>query len=104
MKLTISNNTDAVDIRQDSLGMDVGFGSPSPLHKNRGLHIQIKHNKDRETFNKAVEVTNLFSAAPDLLVALEKLIMQIDDKNLQDKFAMSLSYAEVAIRKAKGEL
>lgn len=91
------NNTDTVDIDQKSIGIDVSYPELSSLHKDRGLHIQIRHNKDKATFNEANRVAKLITAAPELLEALKQIELA------QDAFTMS-EIAKQAIAKAEGSL
>jgi hypothetical protein len=44
-------NTDTVDIAAKSLGI-----SNNQSHKDRGLTIQIRHNKDKELFKEACKI------------------------------------------------
>lgn len=52
MKFT--HNTDTIDIDAKSLGV-----SNDARLDNRGLHIQIRHNKDKAQFALAVEISNV---------------------------------------------
>lgn len=72
----IMKNTDSVDIDQKCLGLSPRRDSipqdvADYIHKNRGLHIQIRHNGDPQTFAQANDLLNLISAAPELLSIAE---------------------------------
>ena len=106
-------NTDSVDIDQKCSGVDcwVNGDSLSLLNTNRVLHIQIRHNKDKKTFECANKIANLISAAPDLLQALNEITRELsanyDQANEEDgqteKERMRLiDQAENAIKKAEG--
>jgi hypothetical protein len=75
MQFKIYNNTDTVDIRAESLGLSVRTDGPDVLNTNRGLKIQIRHNKDKATFEAANDLASLVSAAPELLAQL-KLVQE----------------------------
>jgi hypothetical protein len=71
-KFKITNNTDSVDIEAKAIGLHVSYDRPSDLHTNRGLHIQIRHNRDKATFKEANRVAKEVSEgikALDLLQA-----------------------------------
>lgn len=72
----IQNNTDSVDIDQKCLGLSawVEGDSVNLLNTNRGLHIQIRHNKNKETFDAACKLQNLLVAAPEMLSTLKTLM------------------------------
>lgn len=44
----------------------------------------------------------LMAAAPEMLVALKKIKMQIEDQGLQDRFALALSHIYSALKRAGG--
>jgi hypothetical protein len=77
----IQNNTDAVDIEQKCLGIDVWVpgDSLSLLNTNRGLHTQIKHNGNKDTFNAACELQKLLSAAPEMLEFIRRIVTEQAD-------------------------
>lgn len=72
MKFRISNNTDSVDIDQKCLGLRVSLDNDNTnlMYDNRGLHIQIRHNRDKNTFEAANQLTKLLTAAPEMLEVL----------------------------------
>lgn len=74
----ISNNTDSVDIASKCIGLDprrntIPRDVADHIHRNRGLHIQIRHNGDAQTFAQANDLAKLLRAAPSMLEALEKI-------------------------------
>ena len=78
MSFKITKNTDSIDVQQKCIGMNITrttwpIDVRDHLRTNRGLHLQIRHNGDKQTFGQANEVANLISAAPDMLEALELL-------------------------------
>ena len=70
----ITNNTGTVDIDQHSIGLDVSYEELTDLKNKRGLHIQIRHNRDKATFNEANNIARLIAAAPEMLAYLENLL------------------------------
>lgn len=60
---TFVNNTDTVDIRAESLGVS-SFG-----YDNRGLSIQIRHNRDKALFQAANEMSKIITEALNQAVA-----------------------------------
>ncbi len=103
----ITNNTDSRDIDEKCLGLDVCLGETSKLHTNRGLHIQIRHNRDKATYLAANEVAKLLSASTDMLDALENLcdLIKAETNEKFDNFDQDQTYkqAKAAIKKAKGK-
>lgn len=88
-----------VDIDAKCLGLSawVDGDSTSKLNTNRGLHIQIRHNRDKETFEAASQLANILTVAPQMLKVLieaERHLGGRDDlcHRIQD-----------LIKKAKGE-
>ena len=75
-RIRIQNNTDANDIYHRCLGLScwIEGDSTNQLNTNRGLHIQIRHNKKSDVFVEANRVANLIAAAPDMLEALKRII------------------------------
>lgn len=74
MKLT--QNTDTVDIDQKCLGISPIHSGPETV--NRGLHIQIRHNANRKTYEKAIEIQRQIVASSELYEAaliLEDLML-----------------------------
>ncbi len=69
MTFKMRYNTDSVDINALSLGIDAA-SLESDLSRNRGLHIQVKHNGDSPTFKAATALQDLLVAAPDMLSTL----------------------------------
>lgn len=87
MSIRITANTDSVDISHKSLGLDATRDTfPADIRdhiqRDRGLHIQIRHNQDPQTFAQARHLADLIAAAPDLLEAL-KLCLHDDAGNLE---------------------
>lgn len=81
-KWKINHNTDSIDIDQKCIGLSPRRESiPSDvaehIHSNRGLHIQIRHNEDAQTFAQANDLAKLIHAAPYMLEALELLADEI---------------------------
>lgn len=79
MTFIITQNTDSVDIQQKCLGLDAtrsGFPRDvaDHIHTNRGLHIQIRHNGDKQTFAQSVEIANLLASASMLHHAGKELL------------------------------
>lgn len=107
----ITPNTDTVDIDQKCIGLDVQSKTWSRdvrdhLKTNRGLHIQIKHNQNPQTFAQANEVSNLIAAAPELLKSLEAFMERYKGIKATSPFDGSLEMWEEAkqiIKKARGE-
>lgn len=96
--MKITKNTDAVDIDNHCLGLSCYIQGQPELNKARGLHVQIKHNADPETFRAASELSNLIATAPEMLAALENL--ENDDSSTMPESAWLL--VKNAIKKAKG--
>jgi len=59
-------------------------------------------NKGKVDHSEAKANVSLIEAAPDMFTALEKLMMQIQDQGLQDRFTLGLSHAETTLNKARG--
>lgn len=79
MPFKITSNTDAVDIDHQCVGLCATRDTFPPdvrdhIHSNRGLHVQIRHNKDPQTFAQACELSKLFGAAPEMLMALKNIV------------------------------
>lgn len=93
----LQKNTDSVDIDAKSLGVSAWQidDSSSLLNSKRGLHIQIRHNKDANTFKAASEIQSLIVAAPEMLEALEMVLAETDD-------AVWITKISSIINKAKG--
>jgi hypothetical protein len=102
-------NTDAVDIDSKCLGLSVILENDSEVPNNRGLHVQIRHNRDRETFEIASHMSKLFASAPELLEALEHCVAYFEKYKPQycglgdDKECSPYNDAVEAIKKAKGK-
>jgi len=88
MSWKIVNNTDNVDVdakciglspRRDTIPQDVW----DHIATNRGLHIQIKHNKDPQAFAQANELARLIAAAPELLESIKQFVGR-RRRNLED--------------------
>ena len=84
MKLSIQKNTDATDIDAACIGLDIDFASRATdtlelfrrvtTRENRGLHLQIRHNRNPLGFEAACHAADLIAAAPDMLDALESAL------------------------------
>jgi len=100
----LQQNTDAVDIDAKCLGISawVDGDSQNLLNSNRGLHIQIRHNGNKETFDAATQLSRLISASPLMLEALEH-VMAVIDNGYQDNVVFDVIGLRAAIRKARGE-
>lgn len=93
-KIRIQKNTDNVDIEQKSVGLDcwIEGDSQNLLNTNRGLHIQIRHNGNKDTFEAANDVAKLIANAPRMLQVLRNIIGSAPitglslalEKNIQD--------------------
>lgn len=79
----VAQNTDTADIDQRCLGLDVRRGTiPSDvwdhIATNRGLHIQIRHNRDPQTFGQASDLSKFIAVACNnhykLLAALKNAL------------------------------
>ena len=114
----ITNETDSVDIDQKCLGISPWRPSiPSDvsdhIHKNRGLHIQIRHNGDKQTFAQANDRARLITSAPELLESLKELVSEIYQSGCieymneasvyADHFNQAVNRAEDLIIKLKGD-
>ncbi len=102
----IANNTDTVDIAQGCIGLDPFRGSIprdvwDHIRTNRGLHIQIRHNKDAQTFSQANDLARLIAAAPEMFAFLERMerFFQDNPNGYQDL----ASFCDQALKKARGE-
>lgn len=103
-RFTIYINTDTVDIDQKCVGLNVYLeGVPADIkdhiHKNRGLHIQVRHNRDPQTFTQACDVAKLIAAAPEMLQALKTVV----SKSTAPLLFGALVIAEKAITQAEGD-
>ena len=102
----IQNNTDAVDIDQKCIGLDcwIEGDSVNLLNSNRGLHVQIRHNSNKEVFEHSNKIARLFAAAPELLRTLETLFGVLDEcPNDETSMILACEGATRAIARAKGE-
>ena len=117
MSWKIVNNTDNVDIdakciglspRRDTIPQDVW----DHIATNRGLHVQIRHNKDPQAFGQANELARLIATAPDLLQGLkdaeEALTIMTGhvppkDTELQAYLKVNIRYLRATINKAEGK-
>jgi hypothetical protein len=108
----ITTNTDSIDIAAKSIGLNVDRDSwprdvAEYLHRDRGLHIQIRHNKDPQIFAQANAVAALIAAAPEMLDACEmaleymQQVVRLDPNKSAAK--NQIKWLESAIRKARGE-
>lgn len=103
-RIRISKNTDGTDIDQECIGLDswIEGDSTNKLNSNRGLHIQIRHNQDDDTFEASNRIAHLIAAAPDMFDALETLLAEIESQGIngdQQNKTLILN----ALKKAKGE-
>lgn len=89
----IINNTDAVDIEARCLGLDVYYAELTPLHTSRGLHIQIRHNSDKATFEEANRVASLLVAAPEMLSTLKQAAETLS--NLEATLEVGRAYLKI---------
>lgn len=95
----LAKNTDSVDIDDKSLGISA-YGE-GDLNNNRGLKIQIRHNGDKATFERANELSRLIFAGPEMLAVLKQLHAEIlEQGNEGDAANASLLYRVIA--KAEG--
>ena len=112
-QIKITKNTDSTDIDQKCIGLDasrafIPADVRSHVHKNRGLHIQIRHNGDKQTFARASAVCDLIAAAPEMLEALEAVRDELLSMDVTLKHGCThplvglLLLTEQAIRRAKG--
>jgi hypothetical protein len=106
----VENNTDSIDIEDKCLGMDILIENvDKKVYYNRGLHVQIKTNRDKKTFEQAVKITHLFSAAPEMLNALEHVLAYFEKYEPKycgvndDRGCSPYNDVLKAIVKAKGE-
>lgn len=104
IKFGIVNNTDTTDIEDHCLGLNVMCFEFKDLQINRGLHIQIKHNKDKATFNAANKIAKVICAAPEMLEALISTLaaLQADEDKLPLKSLAQIQIIMAAVSKAKG--
>lgn len=105
----ILKNTDSVDVdskclglspRRESIPQDV-WGH---IASNRGLHIQVRHNKDPQAFAQAEELSSLIAAAPELLEAL-RLAKKLLDLQYRPVRGPGTAYDKIvnALKKAGAE-
>ena len=91
----LAPNTDTVDIRDKSLGIDSfcedwNLSEQEAIMRDRGLHVQIRHNGDRLQLYQAIRLQKFICLAPKMLDALEDL----------EEFAASLTETPEWIDKA----
>jgi hypothetical protein len=106
VKFRIQRNTDNRDIEQECTGLDawVPGDSVNRLKSNRGLHIQIRHNRDQETFETSVKLAQLIAAAPELLEAIGSFLKTttVGDGGFKVTDASAIGELFAAYRKAGG--
>lgn len=109
--LKISPNTDSLDIVQKCIGLDTNIHGTDSV--NRGLHIQIRHNGQRQTFRKANEIGKLFCASPELYACVKSLSENfpeigtdnhVSGADLVDWLSEQWPYWQAALKKAEGKL
>jgi hypothetical protein len=106
LKFRIQPNTDTVDIDAKCLGLStwVPGDSTNELNSNRGLHIQIRHNRDKATFEAANQLSRLISMAPTMLSGLKLAVMEFERISYQKKCNPEiLENLKTCIAKAKSE-
>lgn len=114
MSWRITPNTDSTDISQECLGLCATRDTfprdvADHIHTNRGLHIQIRHNRDKQTFSQASDLSRLIDAAPDLL-KIAKLVLNeweaptegVLKGELIARLSQYAAEARAAIEKAEG--
>ena len=91
-KFRLQANTDTIDIESKCLGISawVDGDSLNSLNVNRGLHIQIRHNKNEEVFKAANELAHLLSAAPEMYIALKQVISVFNVKDIDSLKAFAM--------------
>lgn len=91
LEFRIQENTDTVDIDAKCLGLNawVVGDSVNLLNTNRGLSIQIRHNRDKETFEAANKLSQLVSAAPEMLRALNQIADFMARDGIVDTFGVT---------------
>lgn len=101
LKFRIQNNTDTVDMKNECLGLSAWVigDSVNTLNTKRGLHIQIRHNKNEETFSAAIKLQNLVASSPAMLNALI-LALGIIDRNHEGNLYLERDEIRKAICKA----
>ena len=95
----LQKNTDGVDIDQKCLGISAWVigDSTNELNTNRGLHIQVRHNRDKDTFKAASELVNLLACAPEMFELLTTIRDEFKDQGL------STADIDRVLKKARGE-
>lgn len=99
---SITNNTDSVDIDAKCIGLDVQYGKVTELHTNRGLHIQIRHNRDQATFEEANRVARLIALCPEMLEALREIAKLLGPLDVNLPVTKAYSIATATIARAEG--
>lgn len=102
----LSQNTDTVDIDQKCLGVSPIYSGPET--NNRGLHIQIRHNGDKATYEKAIEIQKLITAAPDLYEAIREALFFLQNvdpssREYQSAKEYRIRLTKDALKRARGE-
>lgn len=96
-QVKIYSNTDNIDINEKCIGLDVSITDDRT--KNRGLHIQIRHSGDKNTYDFANElqthIVKCVNMHDELVEALEQLLYG-QSYEVRDKL-------EPLLKKAKGE-
>ena len=96
----IVKNTDSVDIDQKCLGLCPSHPEISQdVYDKRGLHIQIRHNGDKQAFIEACNLSNLIAAAPDMFEQLQEIAESFDFSNNIEDYHESMYYIVMSVRK-----
>ena len=91
-------NTDTVDIDNKQIGIHYSKTI------NREFCAGVNHVGTKESVVKATEIARIFCAAPELLIALRRLVSEIEENpTTRDRLCKALSLADLAIAKAEGK-
>jgi hypothetical protein len=105
IKYKFAPNTDTVDISQKCLGISpTNDAIPSDvrdyIHSDRGLHIQIRHNGNKQAVEQAKAISRIICAAPEMLEALQNILEAYVHEN--GGYDDITDMVQTAIRKARG--